>query len=103
VFLLTAVELGLVGLALWALALFLAVGAAIFDSGGPPELRPWRIGLLAIFVEVLVVANFGPSTYPFPTLVLWTWAGLVGSPLTRPEPAAEPAPVRGRRAVPVLG
>ncbi|HEY7631760.1 MAG TPA: O-antigen ligase family protein [Thermoleophilaceae bacterium] len=105
VFLLTAVELGLVGATLWALALFLAVGAAIFDSGGPPELRPWRIGLLALFVEVLAVANFGPSTYPFPTLLLWTWAGLVGSRLTRPEPAPEPAvlPHRGPGPVPVPG
>lgn len=106
VFLLTAAELGLVGLALWALALFLSVGAAIFDSGGPPELRPWRIGLLALFVEVLVVANFGPSTYPFPTLLLWTWAGLVGSPLTRPEPEGERAAVAQQRQpgpVPVPG
>jgi putative inorganic carbon (hco3(-)) transporter len=101
VFLLRAAELGLVGVTLWALALLISVGAAIFDSGGPPELRMWRIGLLAIFVEVLVVANFGPSTYPFPTLLLWTWAGLVGSPLTRPEPApvkadAEERPGRRR-------
>jgi hypothetical protein len=106
VFLLMAVELGLVGMALWALALLLSVGAAIFDSGGPPELRMWRIGLLAIFVEVLVVANFGPSTYPFPTLLLWTWAGLVGSPLTRPEPApakAEAEQHSGPRPVPVPG
>jgi putative inorganic carbon (hco3(-)) transporter len=102
VFLLTAVELGLVGVTLWALALLLAVGAAIFDPGGPPELRMWRIGLLAIFVEFLVVANFAPSTYPFPTLLVWTWAGLVGSPLTRPEPApARPARRRRRQVVPV--
>jgi O-antigen ligase len=105
VFLLTAVELGLVGGALWALALFLSVGAAIFSSGGPPELRVWRIGLLAIFVELLVVANFGPSTYPFPTLLLWTWAGLVGSPLTLPEtaPAAEAERVGSPRLAPAPG
>jgi putative inorganic carbon (hco3(-)) transporter len=91
VFLLTAAELGLVGVTLWALSLLLAVGAAALDPGGPPELRMWRIGLVAIAVQFLVVANFAPSTYPFPTLVLWTWAGLVGSPLTRP------LPVRARR------
>jgi len=52
------------------------------------------------------VANFGPSTYPFPTLLLWTWAGLVGSPLTRPEPApakAEAEQHSGPRPVPVPG
>jgi putative inorganic carbon (hco3(-)) transporter len=94
VFLLTAAELGLVGATLWALALLLAVGAAAFDTGGPPELRLWRIGLVAAAAQVLVVANFAPSTYPFPTLLLWTWAGLVGSPLTRPLPARETAPRR---------
>lgn len=98
VFLLMAAELGLVGATLWALSLLLAVGAAAFDEGGPPELRLWRIGLVAAATQVLVVANFAPSTYPFPTLLLWTWAGLVGSPLTRPLPVRErvQAP-RGKR------
>jgi hypothetical protein len=52
-----------------------------------------------------VVANFGPSTYPFPTLLLWTWAGLVGSPLTLPEtaPAAEAERVGSPRLAPAPG
>jgi O-antigen ligase len=100
VFLLTAAELGLVGATLWALSLFLAIGAAALDSGGPPELRLWRIGLVAATAQVLVVANFAPSTYPFPTLLLWTWAGLVGSPLTRPLPAGEWARRARRRHAP---
>jgi putative inorganic carbon (HCO3(-)) transporter len=78
VFLSHAAELGLIGGTLWAVALFGAVGGAIVRRG-PPELQPWRIGLLAIFVAFLVVANFGPLSYPFPNLLLWTWAGIAGA------------------------
>ena len=78
VFLSHAAELGLVGAALWAVALFGAVGGAIVRRG-PPELQPWRVGLLAIFVAFLVVANLGPLSYPFPNLLLWTWAGIAGA------------------------
>jgi putative inorganic carbon (hco3(-)) transporter len=78
VFLSHAAELGLTGSALWTLALFSAVGGAILRRG-PPELAPWRVGLVAIFIAFLVVANLGPLSYPFPNLLLWTWAGLVGA------------------------
>jgi O-antigen ligase len=78
VFLSHAAELGLTGSALWTLALFSAVGGAILRRG-PPELAPWRVGLVAIFIAFLVVANLGPLSYPFPNLLLWTWAGLAGA------------------------
>jgi putative inorganic carbon (HCO3(-)) transporter len=78
VFLSHAAELGLVGGLLWAAALLGAIGGAIVRRG-PPELHPWRVGLLAIFVAFLVIANFGPLSYPFPNLLLWTWAGIAGS------------------------
>jgi O-antigen ligase len=71
-----AVELGLVGLLLWALAF----GAAIVVPAlrrAPPELEPYRLGLLALALSWIVVANFGPVGYAFPTLLLWTWAGMV--------------------------
>jgi putative inorganic carbon (hco3(-)) transporter len=76
VFLSTAAELGLVGVATWVLALFLAVGGAIIVRG-PPELYPWRIGLIAIAVMWLVVANLTPLVQGFPNQLLWLWAGVV--------------------------
>jgi putative inorganic carbon (HCO3(-)) transporter len=76
VFLRNAVELGLVGAALWLGAFALAIGGAVLLRG-PPELRPWRVGLLAYAVFWVVVANFGPLPYPFPILLLWLWAGVV--------------------------
>ncbi len=76
VFLSHAVELGLPGSILWTLALFGAVGGAIWRRG-PPDLEPWRPALLAIFVAFLVVANFGPLSYAFPNLVLWMMAGVM--------------------------
>lgn len=71
-----AVELGLVGLALWLAAFFGGVGGAALRRL-PHELDPWRIGLVAVGINWLIVANFGPLGYAFPTLLLWTWAGLV--------------------------
>jgi O-antigen ligase len=99
VFLSHAAELGLVGAALWAIALFSAIGGAIVRRG-PPELQAWRVGLLAIFVAFLVVANFGPLSYAFPNLLLWTWAGIAGADffLSRPRVrAAEPTELVGAR------
>jgi O-antigen ligase len=76
VFLALGAELGLVGTAIWLLGLALAVGGAMFVRG-PPELYPWRIGLIAIAVMWLVVANLVPMAQAFPNQVLWLWAGVV--------------------------
>ena len=78
VFLSHLAELGIVGAALWCVALFGAVGGAIVRRG-PPELYPWRIGLLAVFICFLIVGNLGPLSYPFPNVLLWTWAGIAGA------------------------
>jgi O-antigen ligase len=77
VFLSNAVELGLVGALLWAAGLAMAVGGAVFRRG-PPEVEPWRLGLLAFASCWLVVSNFSPLGYTFSNYVLWIWAGLVG-------------------------
>jgi O-antigen ligase len=74
VFLARAVELGLVGAAIWLAAFVLAIGSPIVR--GPPVFTPWRLGLLAIAVHWVIVANFGPVTYAFPTFLLWLWAGV---------------------------
>ncbi len=78
VFLSHLAEIGLVGLLLWCVALLGAVGGAILRRG-PPELAPWRVGLVAIFITFVIVANLGPLSYPFPNLLLWTWAGVAGA------------------------
>ena len=97
VFLSHAAELGLVGSLLWLAGLLGAVGGSIVRRG-PPELAPWRVGLVAIFVSWFVVANLGPLSSPFPNLLLWTWAGIVGAHhLSRPRREArhdDAAPVR---------
>jgi putative inorganic carbon (hco3(-)) transporter len=69
-----AVDLGLVGLTLWGLALLFAVGAAL-STRGPPDLRPWRIGLLAVAMAFVVVANAVPPT-AWPNRSLWLLAGV---------------------------
>jgi O-antigen ligase len=82
-----AVELGLVGFSLWMLSLLWAVGGAIF-SRGPEGLRPWKLGLLAIFVFFLIVSLVDPHQLPFPVVLLMIWAGVAWGSASR-EPAME--------------
>jgi O-antigen ligase len=70
-----AVELGLVGAALWILAVLMGVGGALVGRG-PPDLQAWRLALLALFVFFAVIQNFVPPTV-FANLCLWLWAGVV--------------------------
>jgi O-antigen ligase len=83
IFISNAVELGLIGALLWAAALFGAVGGAIFKRG-PPELRIWKIGLVALFADWLTLAQTTPLSFSMLTLVLWVWAGIArGTPEQR--------------------
>jgi O-antigen ligase len=82
VFLGNLAELGLIGTGLWAIALLLGVGGAILRRG-PPELEPWRMGLLAIAVQWFVVANASPLTHLFPNALLWLVAGIAAGPYLR--------------------
>jgi O-antigen ligase len=93
-----AVELGLVGLALWLVSLLWAVGGAAL-APGPAALRPWKVGLLAIAAFFLVVSVVDPHTAPFPMVVLFAWAGLARGPDPEPLPGALPVPA-GWRPVP---
>jgi hypothetical protein len=43
---------------------------------GPPEGELWRIGLLAVAVDWLIVANFTPLGYDFPNHLIWMWCGV---------------------------
>jgi putative inorganic carbon (hco3(-)) transporter len=76
VFLGRAVDLGLIGAAIWLVALVAALGGAAVTRG-PPEAIVFRAGLIALMVNWVIVANFGPLGYAFPNLLLWTWAGIV--------------------------
>jgi O-antigen ligase len=76
VYLSNAAELGLIGGGLWLLALVVAIGGAILRRG-PPELYPWRIGLIGVAAAWLVAAASEPGGVVMPTLLLWTWAGVV--------------------------
>jgi putative inorganic carbon (hco3(-)) transporter len=78
VFLARAVELGVVGGALWFAAFVVAIVVPAFAAASR-SFEPWRIGLLAISIQWIVAANFGPLPYVFANLLLWTWAGLVYS------------------------
>lgn len=70
-----AVELGLLGALLWLCALAWGVGGAIFTPG-PAEMRPWKLGLMAVSLCFLTIALFNPYEAPFPVLLLWVWAGV---------------------------
>jgi putative inorganic carbon (hco3(-)) transporter len=72
-----AVELGLVGATLWALGVIFGVGSAL-TTRAPPELRRWRIGLLAIATAYLVVMNSVPPT-AWLNRSIWLFAGVVYS------------------------
>ena len=68
------VELGLIGLTLWLLGVLFGVGGAL-ASRGPPDLLPWRIGLLAVALATLVVINATPPS-AWPSRALWLLAGV---------------------------
>jgi O-antigen ligase len=75
VFLSNLAELGIIGTGLWTFGLLFVVGGAIVRRG-PPELIPWRVGLIGIAVMWLVVANFTPMLSSVPNQLLWLWAGV---------------------------
>jgi putative inorganic carbon (hco3(-)) transporter len=76
VFLSHLVELGLIGTALWLWAFLLTIVAPMLRRG-PPDIDPWRIGLIAITIMWLVAAMFGPVSYAFPNALIWLWGGVV--------------------------
>ncbi len=75
VFLSNAAELGLLGAGLWLLSLLTAIAGGVMRRG-PPVLRPWRIGLVAVATSYLLAALTTPLGFAAPTLLLWVWAGV---------------------------
>jgi putative inorganic carbon (hco3(-)) transporter len=72
-----AVDLGLVGATLWLLGVVFGVGTAL-ATRVPPDLVPWRTGLLALAAASLVVINSVPPT-AWVNRSLWLFAGVVYS------------------------
>ncbi|MGZ4178087.1 MAG: O-antigen ligase family protein [Solirubrobacteraceae bacterium] len=72
-----AADLGLIGVTLWALGLLCGVGSALL-ARGPPDLLPWRIGLLTVAVATLVVISAVPPS-AWPNRAIWLLAGVVCS------------------------
>src|SRR4051794_16171805 len=70
------VELGVVGGGIWLAALLMAVAGGIVRRG-PPDIRPWQVGLVAVVVQWAIVSSFAPAAFAFPNLLLWTWAGVL--------------------------
>lgn len=82
-----AVELGLIGASLWLACVLWGLGGAAVRPG-PPDLRAWKIGLVAIGACFLVVCAIDPLSQNFTQLLLWTWAGVAGAGAAVGVPAA---------------
>lgn len=78
-----AVELGLIGAGLWLASVLCGLGGTIL-APSPPDLRPWRLGLLALTVCFFVLCAFDPLDQNFTELLLWTWAGVAAARGTTP-------------------
>ncbi|MBV9813764.1 MAG: O-antigen ligase family protein, partial [Acetobacteraceae bacterium] len=77
-----AAELGLVGLALWLAVLIDAVVLPAFRRG-PPNIEPYRWGLIAIATAWFVQSNFTPFDYAFDNYTVWLTAGFVAAAASR--------------------
>jgi putative inorganic carbon (HCO3(-)) transporter len=92
------VDLGLVGLTLWLLGVMYGVGGAL-ASRGPPDLLPWRVGLLAVALATLVVINATPPS-AWANRSLWLLAGVAYAGVyasAGPRPSGAPAPTPAPR------
>ncbi|UUY03511.1 O-antigen ligase family protein [Svornostia abyssi] len=74
-----ASELGLIGAALWLLAIILALREGL-TGPAPGDLGQWRAGLLALSVFYGVLVMVTPAAHPFELLVLLLWAGVAAGP-----------------------
>ena len=81
---------------LWILGVLFGVGGAL-ATRGPPDLKLWRVGLLAVATAYLVVLNAVPPT-AWPNRSLWLLAGVVysGRYLARDRRATRPGRAAAR-------
>jgi O-antigen ligase len=74
VYLANAVDLGLLGAFIWLAVVATVVLGGIFRRG-PPSMRLFKIGLIALAISYAIIATTTPLGFSAPTLLLWTWAG----------------------------
>jgi putative inorganic carbon (hco3(-)) transporter len=86
-------ELGLVGLTLWLVAMFMGAAAALSAPVRSPDIRTWKAVFLAYGIFYFVVSSFVPTQY-FPNLVYWLLAGVCCAGWITPAARARPAPER---------
>jgi O-antigen ligase len=97
--------LGLPTTLLWLGGVLIGLGSALLTRG-PPDLEPWRAGLVAVSIFILIVSAFVPPQV-FPNLLLWLWTAVVwvprldrGTAVARARVVgAPPSPTVGTRAV----
>jgi hypothetical protein len=97
VYLSIAVDLGLIGFALWGCILLVGVGKAIFSRRAPPDVRPLRITLGALFGMWLAAGLTSPLGSSFQSLIIWLWAAVIvggeWQASRQPVPAGRKSPV----------
>ncbi|MBJ7331724.1 MAG: O-antigen ligase family protein [Solirubrobacteraceae bacterium] len=75
-----ASEIGLIGVTLWAAAIILAIVAGLTTKPATPDLRPWRLALIAMSVFVLVLVMLTPAAKVFTFILPLMWAGVAAGP-----------------------
>jgi O-antigen ligase len=91
-----AVEIGLLGTLLWLITVAVVILGAV-GRRGPPSLRAWKVGLLAVATCYGILAASTPLGFASPTLLLWAWAGVAWGPRAAPSAAGELARNRSER------
>lgn len=76
VFLSHVAEIGIPGAALWTITLVVALVPAVVRAS-TREIWAWRVGLIALAVNWLIVASFSPLVFQFPNAIMWLWPGIV--------------------------
>lgn len=75
-----AVELGIVGAALWVAVLGFMMSAALVGGSRIPAPRPVRLGVLAYVTGWLIVSMFVPISYALPCSIFWLGLGIIARP-----------------------
>ena len=72
---------------LWVAILIAAIAIPAVRRG-PPDIEPYRLGLIAIATAWFVQSNFTPFDYAFDNYVVWLLAGVVAAASYQSRPVA---------------
>ncbi|KQQ42952.1 hypothetical protein ASF50_02755 [Nocardioides sp. Leaf307] len=93
VFLARAAETGLIGAALWGLAMLLGPIRSVMTPASTAEMQGWRVLALAGIVIWLFPTMLSPNNYPLPNNLVWLIGGIAGRALlVRPAWASRTRP-----------